>query len=97
MNNTQEYRDKYGIKSEEDVVRFTTEMSQRAREGEVACISFDNLENNERKSVSHTRKDGGTNILHFPNIVKEKLEYDKLQFKFFKNQSKHRTDLIQFN
>ena len=96
MNNTQEYKDKYGIKSAEDVVRFTTEMSQRAREGEVACISFNNLENNERKSIPHTRKDGGTNILHFPNIVKEKLEYDKLQFKFFKNQSKHRTDLIQF-
>ena len=76
MNNTQEYRDKYGIKSAEDVVRFTTEMSQRAREGEVACISFNNLENNERKSIPHARKDGGTNILHFPNVVKEQLEYE---------------------
>ena len=96
MNNTQEFRNTYNIKSAEDAVHFTDQMSKKARGGEIACILLDNLENNERKSIPHPRKDGSTNLLHFPKITKEKLDYDKLQFKFFNNQSKYKTDLIQF-
>ena len=96
MNNTEEFKNTYDIKSAEDAIHFTAEASKQAKKGEIACILFDNLGNNERKSITHPRKDGETNLLCFPKITEEKLDYDKLQFKFSNNQSKYKTDLIQF-
>ena len=50
MNNTEEFKNKYNIKSAEDAVHFTAKASKQAKKGEIACILFDNLGNNERKS-----------------------------------------------
>ena len=80
------------LNSIENVEHYRQEEKRKARSGDIACILFKDLENKEnRKPMDHNG-----NRLFFPKTTLEEIDYDKIKFKHSVNNSKLKTELVQF-
>ena len=80
------------LNSIENVEYYRQEEKRKARSGDIACLLFKDLENKEnRKPMDHNG-----NRLFFPKTTLEEIDYDKIKFKHSVNNSKLKTELVQF-
>ena len=75
-----------------DAEHYRQEEKRKSRAGDIACLLFHDLENKEgRKSMENNG-----NRLFFPKTTLENIDYDKIKFKHSVNNSKFKTELVQF-